>query len=179
MARYIVRRLLLLIPVILGVTFLTFILIRIIPGDIVTKMMGVTAANNPEVRFKILHELGLDRPLLEQYVWWLGRIFQGDFGYSFIHGKPVMEQILRRLPITLQLGVMSMLIAILMGPRCGPTRARWRTSAHGSPRARGSLRPRPSPTRRGSYSRRGPAWRTWRCSTTGRNSWHATSRRPR
>ncbi|MDP6588731.1 MAG: ABC transporter permease [Alphaproteobacteria bacterium] len=119
MPRYILRRLLLLIPVILGVSFLTFILMRIIPGDIVTNMMGVSAANNAEVRLKVLAELGLDRPILEQYVWWLGRIFQGDFGYSFIHGGPVIDQILLRLPITLQLGVMSMMIAILMGVPLG------------------------------------------------------------
>ena len=119
MGRYILRRLLLLIPVILGVTFLTFALIRIIPGDIVTQMMGVTIANNAEMRIKILHELGLDRPLLEQYVWWIGRIVQGDFGYSFIHGRPVIEQILLRLPVTLQLGVMSMAIAIGIGVPLG------------------------------------------------------------
>jgi peptide/nickel transport system permease protein len=115
MGRYVLRRLVLLIPVVLGVTFLTFILIRIIPGDIVTQMMGVTAANNPEIRTRILHELGLDRPLVEQYFWWLGRIVQGDFGYSFIHGGPVIEQILLRLPVSLQLGMMAMAIAIAMG----------------------------------------------------------------
>ncbi len=119
MGRYVVRRLLLLIPVVLGVTFLTFVLIRIIPGDIVTQMMGVTAANNPETRLKILRELGLDRPLLEQYVWWLGRLLQGDFGYSFIHGGPVIERILQRLPVTLQLGLMSMAIAIFIGVPLG------------------------------------------------------------
>ena len=129
MPRYILRRLLLLIPVILGVTFLTFVLMRIIPGDIVTNMMGVTAANNAEVRLKVLAELGLDRPLLEQYVWWLGRIFQGDFGHSFIHGGPVIEQILERLPITLQLGVMAMGIAILMGVPLGVLSAVKRGSA--------------------------------------------------
>jgi peptide/nickel transport system permease protein len=110
---------LLLIPVLLGVSFLTFTLIRIIPGDIVTKMMGVTAANNPETRAQILHELGLDRGLLEQYVWWLGRIMQGDFGHSFIHGGPVLDQILHRFPVTLQLAVMAMAIAILMGVPLG------------------------------------------------------------
>ncbi len=119
MSRYVLRRLLLLIPVVLGVTFLTFALIRIIPGDIVTQMMGVTAANNEETRLRVLRELGLDRPLLEQYVWWLGRIVQGDFGFSFIHGRPVMEQILSRFPITFQLGVMSMGIAILVGVPLG------------------------------------------------------------
>ena len=103
------------VPVVLGVTFLTFALIRLVPGDIVTNMMGVTAANNEELRAQILKELGLDKPLLEQYFWWIGRIIVGDFGFSFIHGKPVIDQILSRLPITLQLGLMSMGMAILIG----------------------------------------------------------------
>lgn len=115
MNKYILRRIFLLVPVVLGVTFLTFALIRLVPGDIVTNMMGVTAANNEELRAQILKELGLDKPLLEQYFWWIGRIIVGDFGYSFIHGKPVIDQILARLPITLQLGLMSMGMAILIG----------------------------------------------------------------
>ncbi len=119
MSRYIIRRLLLLVPVLLGVTFLTFALIRVIPGDIVTNMMGVTAANNEETRAKVLRELGLDRPLLEQYVWWLGRILQGDFGYSFIHGGPVIDRIMRSLPITLEMCLLSMVMALLIGVPLG------------------------------------------------------------
>jgi len=98
---------------------LTFALIRLVPGDIVTNMMGVTAANNEELRAQILKELGLDKPLLQQYIWWIGRIIVGDFGFSFIHGKPVINQILSRLPITLQLGLMSMGMAILIGVPLG------------------------------------------------------------
>jgi peptide/nickel transport system permease protein len=119
MGRYILRRIVLLVPVVLGVTFLTFALIRLVPGDIVTNMMGVTAANNEELRAQILKELGLDKPLLQQYIWWIGRIIVGDFGFSFIHGKPVINQILSRLPITLQLGLMSMGMAILIGVPLG------------------------------------------------------------
>ncbi len=119
MGRYILRRIFLLVPVVLGVTFLTFALIRLVPGDIVTNMMGVTAANNEELRAQILKELGLDKPLLQQYIWWIGRIIVGDFGFSFIHGKPVINQILSRLPITLQLGLMSMGMAILIGVPLG------------------------------------------------------------
>jgi peptide/nickel transport system permease protein len=119
MARYLVRRLALLIPVLLGVTFLTFSLVRIIPGDVVTNMMGVTAANNEETRAQILHELGLDRPLHEQYLWWLGRLAHGDFGYSFIRRSPVIDQILHGLPITLEMTVLSMLIALLIGVPLG------------------------------------------------------------
>src|SRR6516162_5420168 len=119
MGRYLVRRLLLLLPVLLGVTFLTFSLIRIIPGDVVTNMMGVTEGNNEATRARILHELGLDRPLLEQYVWWLGRLLHGDFGYSFIRRSPVIDQILFGLPITLEMTIMSMVIAILIGVPLG------------------------------------------------------------
>ncbi len=119
MGQYLLRRLLLMIPVLLGVTFLTFALIRIIPGDVVTNMMGVTAANNAETRARVLAELGLDRPMLEQYVWWLGRIARGDFGYSFVHGGPVLDQIWRCLPITLEMCLMSMTMAILIGVPLG------------------------------------------------------------
>lgn len=126
MGRYLARRLLLLIPVLLGVSFLTFALIRLIPGDIVTNMMGVTEANNDQTRARVLHELGLDRPMLEQYVWWLGRIVRGDLGYSFIHGGPVLVQILRCLPITLEMCVMSIGIAIAIGAPLGVFSAVWR-----------------------------------------------------
>jgi peptide/nickel transport system permease protein len=119
MSRYLIRRLLLLIPVFLGVSFLDFVLIRIVPGDIVTNMMGVTAANNPEMRARVLHELGLDRPILEQYVWWVGRILRGDFGYSFIHRGSVLAAIMRCLPPTLELCAMSMLMAVLLGVPLG------------------------------------------------------------
>lgn len=129
MASYVARRVLLLIPVLLGVTFLTFALIRIIPGDIVTNMMGVTAANNEETRARVLHELGLDRPLLAQYLWWLGRLAHGDFGYSFIHGGPVLTQILRCLPITLEMTVLSILMALVIGVPLGVFSAIRRGSA--------------------------------------------------
>lgn len=113
--RYLLRRVLLLIPVLLGVTFLTFMMVRLIPGDIVTNMMGVSAGNNPETRAKILAELGLDRSLIEQYVWWLGRIATGDLGHSFVHGDEVINQIMQRFPITFQMVFMGMTIAILTG----------------------------------------------------------------
>jgi peptide/nickel transport system permease protein len=129
MSDYVLRRVLLMIPVLLGVTFLTFTLIRIIPGDIVTNMMGVTEGNNPETRARVLAELGLDRPILQQYIWWLGRISVGDFGYSFVHGSPVIDQILRCLPPTLLMGVMSMVMAVLIGVPLGVVSALRRGSA--------------------------------------------------
>lgn len=119
MTRYILRRLTMLLPVLIGISLITFSLIRMIPGDIVTQMMGITAGNDPEIRQAVLHELGLDLPVAQQYVQWLGRVVRGDLGYSFIHGGPVMEEVWRRYPITLQLAVMSMMIAVGFGVPAG------------------------------------------------------------
>jgi len=106
MGRQILRRLLLVIPVLLAVAFVTFAMICLIPGDIVTNMTGVTAANNEETRARVMAEPGLDTSLLEQYVWWIGRILQGDSGHSFIHRGPVPDEILRTLPITVEMCVL-------------------------------------------------------------------------
>ncbi len=119
MLSYLIKRLVLMVPVLVGVSFLTFALMRIIPGDIVTNMMGVSASNNPETRARVLQELGLDKPLLEQYVWWLGRILRGDFGHSFVHGGPVLTEILRCLPVTFELCLIAMLSAIFFGVPLG------------------------------------------------------------
>jgi peptide/nickel transport system permease protein len=119
LTQYIVRRLVLLIPVLIGISLITFILIRLIPGDIVTQMMGVTAGNDPQIRARILHELGLDLSVPEQYLRWMGKVVTGDFGYSFIHGGPVLEEIGRRYPVTVELTALSMIIAVLMGVPLG------------------------------------------------------------
>jgi peptide/nickel transport system permease protein len=113
--QYIIRRLIMLVPVMIGVSTITFILIRLIPGDIVTQMMGVTAGNDPVIRATILHQLGLDLPAPEQYLLWMSRVARGDLGFSFIHSGPVLDEILRRYPVTLELAAMSMLIAVAVG----------------------------------------------------------------
>lgn len=119
MTRHILRRLAMLIPVLIGISLITFALIRMIPGDIVTQMMGVTAGNDPKTRAIILHQLGLDLPAPQQYAEWLLKVVQGDLGYSFIHSGPVLQEILRRYPVTIQLTLMSILIALGIGVPAG------------------------------------------------------------
>ena len=86
MAAYVGKRLLLLIPTLLGVSVLTFLLIHLIPGDLVTILLGITASQNEQTRQALIHALHLDRPLAVQYLLWLGEVLRGDLGHSLVTG---------------------------------------------------------------------------------------------
>ncbi|MBE3034129.1 MAG: ABC transporter permease [Actinobacteria bacterium] len=111
MLRYLVRRLLLTIPVLLGVATLVFALIHLVPGDPAQAMLGEGAA--PEELVKLRHSLGLDQPLLVQYKSFLSGIARGDLGTSFRYNTPVTAQIREKLPNTAKLAVAAMVLAIL------------------------------------------------------------------
>src|ERR1700688_633395 len=101
MISYALRRLLALVPVALGVTTLTFAIIHLVPGDPVVAMLGETAA--PTDITGMRHQLGLDRPLLEQYVAYLGGLAVGDLGESTSYRRPVSRLIAERFPATIEL----------------------------------------------------------------------------
>lgn len=111
MLRYLVRRLLLTIPVLFGVATLVFALIHLVPGDPAQSMLGEGAA--PEEVARLRHSLGLDRPLLAQYKSFLTGVARGDLGLSFRYGTPVTREIQDRLLRTFQLALAAMLVAIL------------------------------------------------------------------
>jgi peptide/nickel transport system permease protein len=111
--RLIVRRLLALIPVLLGIAVVTFLLIRLVPGDAVDIMLG--EYNDPEVAARIRHFLGLDQPLHVQFVQWAGGLLRGDLGLSIRTGRPVATEILQRLPATLQLTMAALVLSLLIG----------------------------------------------------------------
>jgi len=104
---YGVRRLLALVPVALGVATLTFAIIHLVPGDPVVAMLGETAA--PANIVGMRHQLGLDRPLLEQYAAYLGGLAVGDLGESISYRKPVSRLIAERFPATIELAAAGML----------------------------------------------------------------------
>ena len=110
MLRYLVRRLALTVPVLLGVATLVFALIHLVPGDPVQSMLGETASQD-EVE-QLRHTLGLDRPLLVQYQSFLVGLARGDLGTSFRFGTPVSQEIRSRLFRTIQLAVAAMGVAI-------------------------------------------------------------------
>jgi peptide/nickel transport system permease protein len=117
MAAYILRRLLQMIPVILGITIIIFVLLRI-SGDPVTLMLPEDATLEQVQQLR--ESLGLDRPLPEQYVMFLGNLIQGDFGRSIRYGnQPVLPIVLERLPATLQLTLAAMLVAVLISLPAG------------------------------------------------------------
>jgi peptide/nickel transport system permease protein len=112
MARYLLRRLLLTVPVLLGVATLVFALIHLVPGDPAQSMLGESAS--PAEIERLQQTLGLDKPLLTQYRAFLGGAARGDLGTSFRFGTPVTQEIRKRLPDTAILALCAMAVAIVV-----------------------------------------------------------------
>ena len=126
MRRYAIRRSLTVIPVLLGVSILVFSFVHLIPGDPAVTMLGERAT--PEKVADVRARLGLDRPIVEQYLLYLGKVVRGDLGVSIVRGDPVMTDILRRFPATVELAVAAIVLAVLIGVPIGIVSAVWRKS---------------------------------------------------
>jgi peptide/nickel transport system permease protein len=113
----VLRRLLLAVPVLLGVVFLVMLTVELIPGDAVALMLGEHAT--PEAVARLRGYLGLDRPLLVRYVEYLGRVARGDLGTSIQQSRPVLDEIADAWPATLRLTVAALLIAAPVGVAAG------------------------------------------------------------
>jgi peptide/nickel transport system permease protein len=111
---YILKRLVLAIPVLIGITVVVFLLVRLIPGDVIDLMLGTEGSLRPEVRDQLRQTLGLDRPLYVQYFTWLGDIIRGDLGVSLRTGQPIVENLGGKLPITLELAILSVLLSLVL-----------------------------------------------------------------
>jgi peptide/nickel transport system permease protein len=114
---YIVRRVLVAIPTLLGVATVVFSLLRLLPGDPAIIIAGPTAT--PEAIVNIRHQLYLDQPLWQQYLGFLGRLLRGDLGISTRTGGPVTQEIFARLPYTAELALTSLVLAIVVGVAAG------------------------------------------------------------
>lgn len=114
MRQYIVKRLLLLIPVWLSISALVFVLMRVIPGDVATLMLsaGGEGSVDQESLTKLRHQLGTDRPMYEQYFDWLGHVVRLDLGESFWTSRPVVTEIAERLPVSMELAVLVLAISL-------------------------------------------------------------------
>jgi peptide/nickel transport system permease protein len=110
MGRYILRRLLQAIPVVFFSTFLVFMVIHLIPGDAAAVLAGPNAT--PQALAAIRTEMGLDQPLLIQYVVWVGHLLQGDLGRSTLSGQPIIKLLQARAPATIELTVAAMVISM-------------------------------------------------------------------
>lgn len=113
--RYLARRALWTVLALLGVSVLIFLLVRLLPGNIVDIIAGTEGQLSSEQRAQILGEFGLDRPLPVQYLLWLWNMLQGNLGWSFRSSQPVAALLASRLPITIELAVLAMLAVAWVG----------------------------------------------------------------
>ncbi|MFN8532909.1 MAG: ABC transporter permease [Dehalococcoidia bacterium] len=119
MSRYILRKLVTLVPVLFFITFTTFAIAILLPGDPALAMLGEERVLDKQAYEAARKELGLDQPLPVQYLRWLGKAVQGDFGMSIRSRQPVLEVILEKMPATLELGFLSLLVAVAIGLPAG------------------------------------------------------------
>jgi peptide/nickel transport system permease protein len=115
MLKYISYRILTLIPILLGVSFIVFSLFWIVPGDVVDIMMGDQAFGDPKAQEEIRKSFNLDKPFYLQYGLWLWKALQGDLGVSFVSGHKVTDEILSRLPVNLEMISVAMFFVIVIG----------------------------------------------------------------
>ena len=130
MQRYLLRRLLLSVPTLIGITLLIFVAMRVLPGDPLAMIQGegTSYVLTDEQLQAARVSLGLDRPLHEQYLSWIGDVLRGDFGRSFWRDEPIRDLILRRAPITAEVGLVAMAISLMVGIPAGLISATWRNS---------------------------------------------------
>lgn len=114
MLKFILHRFLLAIPILIGITMITFAIIHITPGGFTTVNMDMNPNVSPDAIAEMKKLYGLDKPLAVQYVDWLGRFIKLDFGRSFLDNRPVMEKIVERIPATLLLSLSGMAILYLV-----------------------------------------------------------------
>ncbi len=117
MTAYIIRRLILAVIVVMIVSFISFMLLQLIPGDPVLTMLGLEATQ--EQIDKLRAELWLDRPVMVQYGHWLGNFIKGDFGRSIMYREDVGALIAKRLPVTLHISVLAMILCVIIGIPAG------------------------------------------------------------
>jgi len=121
MTTYLIRRLIQAVVVLIIVSMIVFGAMHLLPGDPILMLITseeLTQTTMEEVE-RLRHEHGLDRPLMVQYFSWIGEILTGDFGESILEDEPVTRELFRRLPITLHLGLLALVISIIIGVPAG------------------------------------------------------------
>src|SRR5204862_2845927 len=114
MGSYLVRRFLLMVLTLFGMSVLIFVMLRLVPGNIADILVDASGAD-PKEKAKIAHDLGIDRPIAEQYVTWISGLSRGDLGFAYVSERPAIEEIAPRIPISAKLAGMAVLISVLLG----------------------------------------------------------------
>jgi peptide/nickel transport system permease protein len=112
---YIVRRLALMLVTLIGISIIIFVLLRVVPGNIVDILFDAAGFVDPTDKANLEKELGLDLPIWQQYLNWIGGLLRGDLGYSYVSEKPALDEILPRIPITARLAALALLFSASIG----------------------------------------------------------------
>jgi peptide/nickel transport system permease protein len=116
---YLIRRLLLMIVTLFGMSVLIFVMLRLVPGDITDIIFDSAGFVNPAQKKRIEQQLGLDQPIVTQYVTWINGLAHGDLGYAYVSEKPAIDEILPRIPVTAKLAGLALLFSALFGVPLG------------------------------------------------------------
>jgi peptide/nickel transport system permease protein len=116
---YVVRRFLLMLLTLFGISVIIFVLLRIVPGNIVDILFDAAGFVNPADKARLEAELGLDKSIVVQYASWIGGLARGDLGFSYVSEKPALAEILPRIPITARLAGLALMFSILFGVPLG------------------------------------------------------------
>ena len=117
MSAYIIKRLIAVVPVLFGLSIIVFLVMALIPGDTATAILGAYAT--PENVERINRDLGLDKPLVQQYLIWITNLLQGDFGRAYALNRPVLDEVLERFQATLVLAGVSLVLCSVIGLLAG------------------------------------------------------------
>src|SRR5262245_46600602 len=115
MGTYLARRFFLMLLTLFGISVIIFVMLRVVPGNIVDILFDSAGFVNPAEKAKIEAELGLDKPIVVQYATWIGGLLQGDLGYSYKSEGPAIDEILPRIPVTAKLAGLALAFAVLLG----------------------------------------------------------------
>jgi peptide/nickel transport system permease protein len=119
MGAYLIRRLLLMLVTLFGMSILIFVMLRLVPGNITDIIFDSAGFVNPAAKKKIERQLGLDQPIVTQYVNWINGLAHGDLGYAYVSEKPAIDEILPRIPVTAKLAVLALTFSVLFGVPLG------------------------------------------------------------
>ena len=119
MVTYLVRRSVLMVLTLFGISVIIFVLLRIVPGNVVDILFDAAGFIDPAEKVKLEAELGLDKPIPVQYAAWISGLAKGDLGFSYVSEKPALDEILPRIPITARLAGLALVFSILFGVPLG------------------------------------------------------------
>lgn len=119
MGAYLTRRFLLMTLTLFGMSVLIFVMLRLVPGNVADILVDSAGIVNPDEKARIVRDLGLDRPIFDQYMHWIGGLVRGDLGFAFISERPAIEEIAPRIPISAKLAGLALFFSVILGVPLG------------------------------------------------------------